>query len=127
MLHAGLRVLPAVHLPHVPARRPHHLRAAVHPRQPHGSGQHVLPDGSDEAAGEDVRSDARRGQRRDVAVPGAHLRGRVRAGQQHAGAALRHHTVPRHDLVLPLLHPLRQECREELFRVVYRLAFMLRW
>ena len=81
----------------------------------------MLPDGPNEAAGEDVLVDASGGDHRDAAYACADLRVRVRAGQQDAGPRHGHHPVPGDDLVLPLVHSLRAQRCQELLRVVYRL------
>ena len=78
--------------------------------------QHFIPDGSDEAVDHHVRQDQGDCHGGDVGCLSPHALLSILVEEECSGSHVRHHPVLRHDLVLHLLHPLRQGCCHQVLR-----------
>ena len=77
--------------------------------------QHPVPDGSYEAVEQHVCQDEGDSHGGDALCSRPHTLLCILVEEERAGPHVRHHPVLRDDLVLDLLHPLRQGCRGQVF------------
>ena len=75
--------------------------------------QHLVPDGSHEAADQHVRQDQGDCHGGHVGCLGPHPLLCILVEEECPGPHVRNHPVLRHDLVLHFLYPLRQGCRHQ--------------
>ncbi|XP_027988705.2 vesicle transport protein SFT2A isoform X1 [Eptesicus fuscus] len=101
------------HGPAVAPRGHQALRRVLHLREHCCLSQHVLPDGPRQAAEEDVRDHAAARHRHHACVFRAYPVRCSVVAQEGAGPALLHPAVPVHDLVQPVVHPVRKGRRHE--------------
>ena len=77
--------------------------------------QYIVPDGSYEAVEQHVRQDEGDSHGGDALCSHPHPLLCILVEEERASPHVRHHPVLRHDLVLDLLHPLRQGCCDQVF------------